>query len=304
MTEVSAPTELVVRRWRDLAVQSANGYFNATLCAAHFGKLPNDYLRLPRTREYLEALGSEMKCADQLLVQAQRGGSCQGTWLHPRVMLDFARWLDARFAVWADTWVLEVLKVASSRVEAPPTVPPAPQEQSVSVAARQQAARPTPLFRYQLCILNEQDLQVALVQYLRRAHPRAVIVGGLCELIEPADQRKLAVQMGYTAGQPDLLILNSTTEHGGFAVEFKHPGFALSEKAPTERQLEYHRRLRELGWRVEVCNDVFHAAREIDAYLAKARRSCDCCSVLWTEEELSEHLRRKRRRRPAAEATA
>lgn len=298
--EISADS-LTLRRWQDLAVPlSSDNYFNATAIATHFGKHPHEYIRLSRTREYLEALCREV---NEQPTRTQRGGPCQGTWFHPRVMLDFSRWLDVHFAIWMDSWILELTRrddkerLGAENAQEILQITESPRS---GIAARQQAARPSPLYRFQLCILNEQDLQIALVQHVRRSHPRAVFVGGLCELIESPERRRVAVQLGYTTGQPDLLCLNGTAEHSGLALEFKHPGFALEDRPPSDRQREYHKCLEDLGWRVIVCNDVFQAAREVDFHMAKALRKCECCSALLTECELQEHLRRKRKRRASA----
>lgn len=81
---------------------NADGWINATEAAAKFGKRPNEWLRLPDTLEYLDAL--ERTCGKIPYVRtsrarADRGG---GTWLHPKLAVAFARWLSADFAVWAD----------------------------------------------------------------------------------------------------------------------------------------------------------------------------------------------------------
>jgi hypothetical protein len=42
-----------------------------------------------------------------------KGGSHQGTWVHPQVAVDLARWISAPFAVWMDRWFLENIQQAS-----------------------------------------------------------------------------------------------------------------------------------------------------------------------------------------------
>jgi hypothetical protein len=78
---------------------NADGWINATEAAARFGKLPHEWLRLPETVAYLEALA---KCGKiPQLVRTQRGRN-GGTWLHPKLAVAFARWLSVDFAVWCD----------------------------------------------------------------------------------------------------------------------------------------------------------------------------------------------------------
>jgi hypothetical protein len=93
-----------------------DGYVNATkLCkASKTGKLFADYRRLESTQEYLEALSSDMgipisdKCG---LIQTQKGGKPQeqGTWVHPDIAVDLAKWLSPQFRVIVNRWVREWL---------------------------------------------------------------------------------------------------------------------------------------------------------------------------------------------------
>lgn len=43
------------------------------------------------------------------LVITKQGGVEQGTWLHPKLGVYFARWLSADFAVWADEQIALIL---------------------------------------------------------------------------------------------------------------------------------------------------------------------------------------------------
>jgi hypothetical protein len=45
------------------------------------------------------------------LIQTIQGGQphLQGTWIHPRLAVDLARWISPAFAVWMDGWFLEEL---------------------------------------------------------------------------------------------------------------------------------------------------------------------------------------------------
>lgn len=75
------------------------GYLNATHIATHFGKVAKDYLKTQRTKEYIAALaqilsdGRKIPTKENQLVKTQKGGipSEQGTWLHPKLAIDFAR---------------------------------------------------------------------------------------------------------------------------------------------------------------------------------------------------------------------
>lgn len=111
-----------------------DGWFNATSVAGKFGKEVYSWLRQRDTVEYMTILAvhlekinsdsvEEMNVIRQLdstsavsqakllafakktgLVRAKAGPieNGGGTWLHPKLAVVFARWLDVHFAVWCD----------------------------------------------------------------------------------------------------------------------------------------------------------------------------------------------------------
>ncbi|HHX2509540.1 TPA: KilA-N domain-containing protein [Neisseria subflava] len=121
--------------YTDRAISTTReAWFNATEIAALFGKRPIDWLRLPETERYIEALmkreaekqgKSEVKKSH--FVKTKKGGDlsqreAQGTWLHPKLAIAFARWCDIDFAVWCDEQITAMLmeqpKWKSERKEA------------------------------------------------------------------------------------------------------------------------------------------------------------------------------------------
>jgi hypothetical protein len=111
---------LVVRTWNDAPIcrRDSDGYADATAMCQANGKLWADYQRLQRTQEYLKALegvmGNPITGEQAQLIQMTQGGAAhlQGTWIHPRLAVDLARWLNPAFAVWMDGWFLEQLEQA------------------------------------------------------------------------------------------------------------------------------------------------------------------------------------------------
>lgn len=82
-----------------------DGWFNATEAAAKFGKRPVDWLKLESTKSYMEALRQLLPEVKKFHF-AQKGGSDGGgTWLHPKLAVPFARWLDDKFAIWCDVQI-------------------------------------------------------------------------------------------------------------------------------------------------------------------------------------------------------
>ena len=95
-----------------------DGYLNATQIAAHFGKLPKDYLKTEQNQQYISALAESLSERTKILtdenqlVIVKKGNSknfTQGTWLHPKLAIHFARWLDPKFAVWCDEQIEALL---------------------------------------------------------------------------------------------------------------------------------------------------------------------------------------------------
>lgn len=92
-----------------------DAWFNATVAAEHYGKRPIDWIRLDETQAYLKALASMLQCEPESLCKTRRGGNTRisgnaGTWLHPNLVVAFARWLTPDFAVWCDLQIHQILK--------------------------------------------------------------------------------------------------------------------------------------------------------------------------------------------------
>ncbi|MCW8158983.1 DNA-binding protein [Stutzerimonas stutzeri] len=85
----------------------SDGWINATEAARSFGKEPHEWLRLPDTKAYLDAMAKTGIFPELILTKRGRSG---GTWLHPKLAVAFARWLSADFAVWADLHIDALLR--------------------------------------------------------------------------------------------------------------------------------------------------------------------------------------------------
>ena len=117
-----------------------DGWFNATVAAAKFGREPYGWLRQRENVEYTIALADidgnsgfveELNKINELsstsatsqakllklikktgLVKTKAGSpeNGGGTWLHPDLAVVFARWLDVRFAVWCDKQINQIIR--------------------------------------------------------------------------------------------------------------------------------------------------------------------------------------------------
>jgi len=105
-------TQLITAQFGTMPVFfQTDGFINATAIAKQFNKVPKDFLRTKTTKEYIKAVGQICLLEQNQLVKVKNGGNTQevGTWLHPKLAIFFARWLDARFAVWCDLQIEKIL---------------------------------------------------------------------------------------------------------------------------------------------------------------------------------------------------
>ena len=96
-----------------------DAYINATSIAKQYGKLAKDYLRNEQTKQYISALAQNLSKRRNILLKeiqlviVKKGGNVaeSGTWLHPKLAIDFARWLSPEFAVWCDEQIERILGI-------------------------------------------------------------------------------------------------------------------------------------------------------------------------------------------------
>jgi hypothetical protein len=103
-------TGMEVRTWQGTQIQrrDSDGYVNATAMCKANGREWFTYARSERTKEYLQALqGSPQICGDLVATITTGPNDQRGTWIHPRLAVDLARWISAPFAVWMDGWFLD-----------------------------------------------------------------------------------------------------------------------------------------------------------------------------------------------------
>jgi hypothetical protein len=133
--EPAPASALEVREWNGTPIhrRDADGFVSATAMCQAGGKRLNHYLANERTQEYIRALAAsvagEKPCGAVVagnpadLFQGSTGNPAdlirmvttglneqRGTWIHPRLAVDLARWISPAFAVWMDGWFLESLE--------------------------------------------------------------------------------------------------------------------------------------------------------------------------------------------------
>jgi hypothetical protein len=93
-------------------------YINATEIAKKFNKKPDDWLRNKDVKAYISAIETRfanMRNGDLVvIVQGGNDKNAQGTWIHKKLIIAFARWLSPDFAVWCDIQIEEILNSKTS----------------------------------------------------------------------------------------------------------------------------------------------------------------------------------------------
>lgn len=90
-----------------------DGMVNTTKLAKNFGKhkRPQLWLRTKAAKEYLEAYSCDAQICASALTQTVRGGDLpQGTWMHPDIAIEYARWLNPRFGIWCNLRIQELMR--------------------------------------------------------------------------------------------------------------------------------------------------------------------------------------------------
>lgn len=91
-------------------------FANATEMCQAFGKIPYEFLRKESTQRYMEAL---RKNSDSLeMVKTKTGGALQGgTWIHEKLILKLAQWLDVDFEIWCDEKMAELIRTGTVKIK-------------------------------------------------------------------------------------------------------------------------------------------------------------------------------------------
>jgi hypothetical protein len=156
-------------------------------------------------------------------------------------------------------------------------------------AIRKTGTYTTPPVGQQISVLNETDLHYKVIDCIRNKFAELIVMPGLGEMQTTARQRIDGWKKGYVGGQPDILILNQTLQHNGFAIELKTPkgGGTLSNK-----QRDYLERLKELNYKTMVSNDYDHIVIELTKFYLELRFPCSCCrKVFKSKDKVKRHMR-------------
>lgn len=105
----------ITRSWNNTPIsRRADGYVNATAMCKANGKQWKHFRENDSTESYLWALSESAGIPTDRLVQS-RPGAGGGTWVHPDVATELARWISPAFSVFVNQWFREEYEARLTR---------------------------------------------------------------------------------------------------------------------------------------------------------------------------------------------
>ena len=98
----------------------------------------------------------------------------------------------------------------------------------------------------QMMIMNETDLHMKIVDYLRKYYPDALFNASLGELQNTSEKRIESYKKGYKSGFQDLVIFEHNTSYNGFTIEFKNPN---GKGVISEKQKDMNEKMGDRGYK-------------------------------------------------------
>lgn len=98
--------------------RQSDGYMNLTALCREFNRIPNDFLRLSTTQDMIGALASDLGEIRENLVFTSRGvGRDSGTWIHPEMAIEAARWVKPVFSIQCNRIIARLMAMHNSTPE-------------------------------------------------------------------------------------------------------------------------------------------------------------------------------------------
>lgn len=119
--------ELMIKQYEGTDVFfQLDGWFNATIVAARYGKQPAHWLRTDQAKELISTIMRKRIIEQNQLVKVRRGATENGggTWMHPKLAVHFAYWLDVEFGFWVGEEIEQILIQRANPQFALPTMVP------------------------------------------------------------------------------------------------------------------------------------------------------------------------------------
>ena len=144
-------------------------------------------------------------------------------------------------------------------------------------------------FSRQLCfkIMDERDLHIKVISYIRNNHPNAIL--GLGELQDSSTKQIEAYKKGYMKGQFDITILNNHKKYNFLAVELKSPT-GLRSLSSQQRNMADIYKLN--NGQVLISNNYDEIILTIHEYFKDVRILCSYCPRRFiSSQSLKNHIK-------------
>ena len=114
LTTPKGGIEIDIKQLLKEPINSDNAYFNATEIAKMYDKRPNDIFRGNDWNLYVEEMEKQVnfkynKLVVIKMVKTVRGKYHSGTWLHAKLIIEFLRRVDIKFAVAMDLFIQDLI---------------------------------------------------------------------------------------------------------------------------------------------------------------------------------------------------
>jgi len=94
-----------------------DGFVSLTQMCQPFGKRLDKWRKAQSTQAYIDALQAEYPHLG--VIDSERGGD-GGTWGHPSLAINLARWISPEFAVWCDAHIFNLMMTGSTTLSIDP----------------------------------------------------------------------------------------------------------------------------------------------------------------------------------------
>jgi hypothetical protein len=139
-----------------------DGFINLTqMCQAN-GKRLDHFLKANKTKDYIESLSNSLQTG----VVDTKEGINGGTWGHPSLSINLARWISSDFAVWCDAHIFNLMETGQTSLSIDPIEE---MKLKIELARLESQKTQTELslvqFRHTICLTCPEPIQQRILGY-------------------------------------------------------------------------------------------------------------------------------------------
>jgi hypothetical protein len=190
-----------------------DGFISLTqMCYAN-GKRLDVFMKAKKTQEYIKQLANSL----QMVVVQSEEGVKGGTWGHPSLAINLARWISPEFAVWCDAHIFNLMSTGST---------------SLNIDPMEEMRLKLELARLENDKTQAELKLLQIRQYVATALP------------EPVQQKILNYQVVEKVEYRDRVLVGDDLVNDGSTITktelCKHYGFITKSGSPDFRKLNKH----------------------------------------------------------------